>query len=62
MSNLGTLVLALAVLAVAVLAGFLGANAASQPFAIQMGLVVAGCTVFLIFILRRAGFDSPQGE
>jgi len=64
MSNLGTAILALAVLAIGILAVFLGINAASQPFAIHMAIIVAGCGLFLAFILRRAtrGFDAPQSR
>ena len=61
MSKLGTAILALAVLALGLVAVFLGLNAASQPFAIHMGIFAAACALFLLFILRRARFDSPQG-
>jgi hypothetical protein len=61
MSRSGTIVLAIAVLALGAVAAFLGLNAASQPFAIHMGIFVAACALFLLFILRRAGFDQPQG-
>jgi len=60
MSKLGTLILALAVLAIGAVAAYLGVNAASQPFAIHMGIIVAASGLFLAFILRR-GFDAPQG-
>ena len=64
MSRIGTAILAAAVLAIGVLAVILGVNAASQPFAIHMGIVAAACALFLVFILRRAGrgFDAPQGR
>lgn len=61
MSKLGTAILALSVLVLGLAAALLGLNAASQPFAIHMGIFVAACLLFLFFILRRARFDSPQG-
>jgi len=60
MSKLGTLILVLAVLAIGAVAAYLGVNAASQPFAIQMGIIVIASLLFLVFLLRR-GFDAPQG-
>lgn len=61
MSKLGTSILALSVLVLGAVAAFLGLNAASQPFAIHMGIFVAACALFLLFIGKRAKFDSPQG-
>jgi hypothetical protein len=61
MSKLGTLILAIAVLALGAVTAFLGLNAASQPFAIHMGIFVAACALFLAFIAKRAKFDSSQG-
>ena len=61
MSKIGTLILAVAVLALGAVAAFLGLNAASQPFAIHMGIFVTACVLFLAFIAKRAKFDSPQG-
>lgn len=63
MSKLGTLILFVSVLAIGAVAAFLGLNAASQPFAIHMALMVLACAGFLFFIWRRAGskFDLPQG-
>jgi len=61
MSKLGTLILAIAVLALGAVAGFLGLSAASQPFAIHMAIFVVACALFLVFIAKRAKFDSPQG-
>lgn len=57
MSKLGTAILALAVLALGLAGVFLGLHAASQPFAIHMGIFAVACGGFLIFILRRARFD-----
>jgi hypothetical protein len=54
MSKLGTAILALAVLALGLVAVFLGLHAASQPFAIHMTLFAVACAGFLLFILRRA--------
>ena len=54
MSKLGTAILALAVLALAIVAGFLGLNAASGPFAIHMAIIVLASLGFLLFIARRA--------
>jgi len=53
MSKLGTLILVLAVLVIGIVAAYLGVNAASQPFAIHMGIIVAASLLFLVFILRR---------
>lgn len=61
MSKLGTALLILAVLALGLIGVFLGLHAASQPFAIHMGIFVAACAGFLLFILRRAKFDQTQG-
>jgi hypothetical protein len=61
MSKLGTSILVIAVLALGAVGAFLGLNAGSQPFAIQMGIFTVGCLIFLLFVLRRAKFDSPQG-
>ncbi len=63
MSRLGSIILFVAVLAIGAVALFLGLNAASQPFAIHMALMVLACAGFPAFIWRRAGlkFDSPQG-
>lgn len=61
MSKIGTLILVIAVLALGIVAAFLGLNAASQPFAIHMALFVAACALFLVFIVKRAKFDQPQG-
>lgn len=60
MSKIGTLILAVAVLALGAVTAFLGLNAASQPFAIHMGIFVAACALFLIFVLKRGKFDRPQ--
>lgn len=58
MSKLGTLILALAVLAVGVVAAYAGLNAGSQPFAIQMVIMALACAGFLLFIVRRAAGDE----
>ena len=54
MSKLGTIILIIAVSAIAVVAALLGLNAASQPFAIHMAIIVVACAGFLAFIVRRA--------
>jgi hypothetical protein len=61
MSKLGTAILGFAVLALGLTALFLGLHAASQPFAIHMGIFAAACALFLFFILRRARVDQAQG-
>lgn len=58
MSKLGTAILALSVLAIALVAGFLGLKAASAPFAIHMAIIVLASLGFLVFIARRAGDQS----
>lgn len=60
MSKLGTCILAVAVLVLALVGAFAALNAASQPFAIHMVIFTLGCVGFLLFVLRRAKFDSPQ--
>ena len=54
MSNLGTIILLLAVAAIGVLATGLAATAGSTVFAIQMVIAVLWAILFLVFILRRA--------
>jgi hypothetical protein len=45
------------VLAIGVVALYLGLNTASEPFAMHRVMMAAACTGFLIFIARRAGGD-----
>ena len=60
MSKLGTLILALCVLATGLVAAYAGLNAGSQPFAIHMAIMALACVIFLLFILRRAAGASAE--
>jgi len=54
MSNVGTLILMLAVAAIGGVAAYLGYHAGSLQFAIHMALILAASILFLVFIVRRA--------
>jgi hypothetical protein len=53
MTNLGSLILLLGIAAVGLVTFYLAIFAASMPFAIHMGMMVAWSLAFILFILTK---------